>query len=268
MAGEAGLRVSRRRLLKLAGGASAWVAMAPRALAAAPVPFVSEFRMYHEVSYAAFKSELLGLLDAGAQPLSIETIVGALNGEVAIPPGLRTFHITWDDARLSQYTDGWPAIRDVQRERGVFVPVTGFLITKFDHLPLAVQDVPPDTPCYHEDGNLPTNHRFMTKAQAIELIQHGIHAANHTVNHADLPALASGAMQGEIALAEQHIQALWDQAGVLRPVKVFAYPYGRFNADIIAVLQGLGYDAAFSTIGSTRHSAAKRWTLGRVGFGG
>jgi peptidoglycan/xylan/chitin deacetylase (PgdA/CDA1 family) len=261
------VNVSRLRFLQLAASGVAAAALAPRALASAAQPFQSQFRTYHEIEYRAFKRDLLGLLDSGAQPISIETIVGALNGSLAIPTGLRTFHITWDDARLSQYTDGWRAIREVRQERGVFIPVTAFLITKFEHLGLpTVADIPDATPCYSEDGDFPGKHRYMTKAQAVELIRQGVHVGNHTVNHADLPALTQGAMEGELALAEQRIQGLWDVAGVLRPVKVFAYPYGHFSDKVVSALQALKYDAAFSTIGNSLHSSAERFTLGRIGI--
>lgn len=257
----------RRRFLALAGALAAAAAGVTPALAQDAVPFRSEFRLYHEIQYAAFKSDLLNLLDGGAQPISIETIVGALNGSLTIPAGIRTFHITWDDARLSQLTDGWRAIQEVQRERGIFIPVTAFLITKFEHLPVAsMADVPDDTPCYSEAGDFPGKHRYLTKAHVIELIRGGVHAGSHTVNHADLPSLGEGAMEGELVVAEQRIQGLWDLAGVRRPVKVFAYPYGHFNDRIISVLQGLRYDAAFSTIGNALHSAQERFILGRFGF--
>lgn len=235
--------------------------------AQAAAPFRSEFRTYHEIRYAPFKRELLTLLESGARPLSIETIIGALNGALTIPPGIRTFHITWDDARLSQFTDGWRAIKELREERGIFVPVTAFLITKFEHLPAtSMADVPDDTPCYSEDGDFPGKHRYMTKWQVIELIRQGLHAGSHTVNHADLPSLSEGAMEGELVLAEQRIQGLWDLAGVQRPVKVFAYPYGRFDNAVIQVLQSLQYDAAFTTIGNSLHSPRERFTLGRFGI--
>ncbi|MFI5268785.1 MAG: polysaccharide deacetylase family protein, partial [Chloroflexota bacterium] len=127
-------------------------------------------------------------------------------------------------------------------------------------------DVPDGTPCYSEDGNFPGKHRYLPKAQVIDLIRQGVHAGNHTVNHADLPALTEGAMEGELAVAEQRIQGLWDLAGMQRPVKVFAYPYGHFSSGIISTLQALRYDAAFSTIGNSLHSAKERFVLGRFGF--
>jgi peptidoglycan/xylan/chitin deacetylase (PgdA/CDA1 family) len=264
------VRVPRRGFLKAASAISASAALSlagiPAALAQTATPFESEFRTYHEIDYRAFKQDLLGLLDRGSQPISIETIVGALNGTLTIPQGARTFHITWDDARLSQYTDGWRAIQEVRQERGIFIPVTAFLITKFEHLSAATMaDVPDNTPCYSEDGDFPGKHRYMTKAQVIELIRQGVHAGNHTVNHPDLPTLSQGAMEGELVVAEQRIQGLWDLAGVRRPVKVFAYPYGDFNGSVISVLQALHYDAAFSTIGNSLHSAKERFVLGRFG---
>jgi len=255
-------RLSRRSFL----GAGVAAALLPARLlaAAAPQAFQVQTRYYHEIDYATFKAGLLRLLDGGWQPLSIEAIVGALNGAVTIPGGLKAFHVTWDDSRLSQYTDGWRAISEIQQERGLFIPVTAFMLTMFDHLPLAMNQVPPATPCYTEQGGR-ASHHFFTKAQAVELIANGIHAGSHTVDHADLPRLSPDALQGQLITAEQRIQALWDEAGVKRPVKVFAYPYGDFNPSVVSAVQGLGYDAAFSTRPVALYQAADRFVLGRFG---
>jgi len=260
--------LARRGFLRLSAGlvASAATALSTRqASAAAPGPFQAQIRMYHEIDYSMFKAELLGLLDAGFQPISVETIVAALNGTVLVPAGSNAFHITWDDSRLSQYTDGWRAIKDIQQERGVFIPVTAFMLTMFDHLPASLDQVPNTTPCYTELGPALVHHKYFTKGQAIELIRNGVHAGSHTVDHADLPRLSIGGIDAQLVTAEQRIQGLWDAAGVERPVRVFAYPYGDFNSSIVAAVQSLGYDAAFSTIGTTVHSPRDRFILGRVG---
>lgn len=260
--------LDRRGFLRLGAGVAASataMAVAPlRAFADEPAPFQVQVRTYHEINYSTFKAELLGLLDSGWQPVSIETIVGALNGTLQIPAGANLFHITWDDSRLSQFTAGWRAIKEIKQEHGVFVPVTAFMLTMFDHLPLAVDKLPADTPCYTELGPA-ASHKYFTKAQAIELIRNGVHAGSHTVDHADLPSLRWDGMAGQLTTAEERIQALWDAAGVKRPVKVFAYPYGDFNAGVVSVVQTLGYDAAFSTLARTTHSSRDRWTLGRIG---
>jgi len=259
---------SRRTFLKasaVAGAAVGLGALAPAtALAQTVPPLVSEIRYYHEISGPVFRRQLLNLLDSGAQPISLETIVGALNGTITVPRNLRTFHIAWDDARLSQITEGWPVIQGVQQSRGIAIPVTAFVMTQFAHLALPVDAIPDDTPCYVEMP--PGGHRFFTKKQALDLVSHGVQLANHTVDHPVLPHLPIPDRNAEIASGEQRVQALWDLAGKTRSVKVFAYPYGAFDVSTLGFIQSLGYDAAFSTLHRTIHSPADRYQLGRIGY--
>jgi hypothetical protein len=53
------------------------------------------------------------------------------------------------------------------------------------------------------------------------------------------------------------------------PVVDFAYPSGKFNAQVVAAVQQAGYDTAVTTLDSLNHSAADRfvWTRIRVGGG-
>src|SRR5690242_9349786 len=111
-------RLNRRSFLGAAVAAALLPGEALAAAATTPGPFYVQTRTYHEVDYAAFKAELLGLLNNGWQPVAVETIVKALDGAISIPQGQTYFHITWDDSRLSQYTDGWRAINEIQQERG------------------------------------------------------------------------------------------------------------------------------------------------------
>jgi len=259
---------SRRTFLKassIAGAAMGLGGFAPAtALAKAVPPLVCEIRYYHEIFGPVFRRQLLNLLDSGAQPISLETIVGALNGTITLPPNLRTFHISWDDARLSQITAGWPVILDLQQSRGIAIPVTAFVMTQFAHLALPVEAIPDDTPCYVEMP--PGGHRFFTKKQALEVIGQGVQVANHTVDHALLTHLAAPDRNAQIAVGEQRVQALWDLAGKTRSVKVFAYPYGAFDRSTLGFVQSLGYDAAFSTLHRTAQSPADRYQLGRIGY--
>ncbi len=158
---------TRRGFIKLSAAIGAATtlggASATKLFAQTVEPFNAEVRTYHEVNGPQFKQDILNLLDSGAQPVSIETMVGALNGTIVIPPTIRAFHITWDDSRLSQYTQGLKAIQEIQQERGIFVPVTAFIITKFEHLTMPVEQMPDDTPTYSEDGNFVGKHQFFTK---------------------------------------------------------------------------------------------------------
>lgn len=106
----------------------------------------------------------------------------------------------------------------------------------------------------------------MNKGQIIDLITRGHRVENHTVNHANLPTLPTGARNAEVEVGEERITALWRIAGMERKNKLFAYPYGRYQGQT-EYIESLGYNLAFSTIRRERHASQDRYTLGRIGRG-
>lgn len=252
-------QVERREFLKLMGAFLAGIPMnriMPEGLVRREPRFESTVLMYHELSAARLKRDLLYLTRRGYQPISLETLIGLLNGETKIPPGQRTFHVTCDDGLASQFNPVFQAMGDIQGETGLFVPVTFFVITKFEDPRGPIEEVPDDTPSYSDRV-----HRYMTKGQLIHLIQAGYRIENHTVNHPDLTRLSQGARNAEVEIGEQRIEALWRLAGVPRKHRAFAYPYGRYR-DQTEYIRNL-YDVAFSTIATTTHSLSTRYILGR-----
>lgn len=227
-----------------------------RRLAETGPRFESTFLMYHELSAARLQRDLLHLIGRGYQPISLETVVGFLNGELGVPRGLATFHVTCDDGLESQFNAVLKAVGQIQTQTGLFVPVTFFAITKFEDPKGPVEEIPEDTPSYNDRV-----HRYMTKGQLIRLIKAGHRVENHTVNHPDLSRLSEGSRNAEVEIGEQRIEALWRLAGVPRNYRAFAFPYGCYQGQT-GYIGGL-YDVAFATIPTTVHSAATRYSLGR-----
>lgn len=215
--------------------------------------------MFHEVSKNGFKQEILNRMEKGDQPISLETLVGALRGEIYIPQNTDIFHITLDDGRKSQL-GAIEVVSEIQRETGVFVPLTFFVLTKFQDLPMDIADIPENTPSYNDRMQ-----RYMTKKDILDIIEAGHQIHNHTVNHANLSALPRGVAESEIVTGEERIQALWDLAGKSRDYKAFAYPYGNFNQNVLEIVSAIGYDVGFSTTQTTQNRSHEHLTMRRVG---
>lgn len=220
--------------------------------------FTSSVLMYHEISPQRLKTDLMNLLEQGAVPISLESLAGILNNEVEIPEN-PTFLVTCDDGLASQYYEGARVVDNVAGETGIFIPLNLFVMTKFEDLPLSVEEIPDQTPSFNDGA-----HRYMTKVQLVEMIKMGHHVGNHTVNHSYLTRLSLGARNAEVEVGEERVQKLWDLAGTIRTVKSFAYPFGVFNSAVISYLADLGYDLAFSKLPKTHYIPSDRLILGRI----
>ncbi len=261
------LKMPERRLfLRIAGSAGVGACIA----AAIPKPakaylesldnstLFSSFLMYHEMSYPSFKRDLMNLIRSGQQPISPDTAVNVLNGQQSIPDNLQTFMPTCDDSLFSQYDSIMKATEEVANETGFFVPVTFCAIMKLDNPTGPVTELSDNTPMYNDRV-----HRYLTLRQVINLIQAGHILANHTVNHALLPYLSENARNAEVEIAEQRIDAIYQMADVTRPVKILAYPEGRYLGQLDYTEQ-LGFDLALSTISTTFHTQETRFYAGRI----
>jgi len=223
------------------------------------VSFTSSVLYYHEVTRGRITSDIIDLIKRGFQPLSLDTFIGTLNGEVDISSD-PTFLVTCDDSLLSQYTEVLPAIEAIKRETGIFVPLTFFSIMRFEDLGYkTIDEMPNDTPAFN-DGT----HRYMTKAHLIDILQQGHYVQNHTVHHTNLTRLTDEELKNEVRYGELRADELWKAAGLNRKGKAFAYPYGAFGRREQDYLASFGYDVAFSTAPTTNHNLSQRHRLGRL----
>lgn len=218
----------------------------------------SRFLMYHEVTDRGMTLELVSLIQAGYQPISLETLVGVFRGEIIIPQNLKTFMVTCDDGLLSQYEEGLKAVERVERETGWFVPLTLFVMTRFEGL-ANIEEIADDTPSFNDRV-----HSYMTKGQIVELIKKGHFVENHTIDHINITQLSESERSLQVERGEERINTLWELSGRERTCRAFAYPYGRFRGQE-RYIKSLGYDLAFTTLQTTQHSSLTPYTLGRIG---
>lgn len=213
---------------------------------------------YHEVSEVVMTNDILKLINSGAEPISLENLNLALQGEIEVPAP-RTFMVTCDDGFRSQYTSGLKAVEKVQALTDLFVPVTFFIMTRFNGQPIT-EDMPDDAASFN-DGN--PNHVYMNKGQLIDLIQQGHYVENHTSNHVNIVSLSADQLSREVELSEEKLDDLWSLSGVERGVRGFAYPYGSYSGKA-EYIESVGIDIAFSTENVNNLSSNRRFMLGRV----
>lgn len=213
---------------------------------------------YHEVHADRMATDIIGLINRGIEPISLDTYVGALNGEVEIPRGMQTFMITCDDGLKSQYTQGLSAVDIVEQQTNRFVPLTLFSMTRFEGLPIPVSEMDDNVPSFNDN-----KHQYMTKGQLFEMLKRGHYVQNHTIDHRNLPGLRADQRRDQVELAEGRIDELWQAAGRQRLYRAFAYPYGGYRGQEEYILS-VGFNVAFTTVSSTQHRLSQRFRAGRV----
>jgi len=89
--------------------------------------------------------------------------------------------------------------------------------------------------------------RVMTVDELLEISRDGlVEIGAHTVNHPDLPSLPPELQWQEIMTSKRQLEG-W----LNRPVRWFAYPYGRGNATIRKLVRDAGFEAACAVIHRT-----------------
>src|SRR5207253_11292230 len=76
----------------------------------------------------------------------------------------------------------------------------------------------------------------LVPARVRMLIAAGWEIDAHTFTHPDLTGVGSAQLEREVAGSRKWIQSVFGQ-----PVNFFCYPYGKYDATVIAAVQGAGY---------------------------
>ena len=186
---------------------------------------------YHQVlNGALFERQIIGLLDAGYEPVPLARLVRALDGQAALPA--KPLVLTFDDGWESQLRVAVPVLTRYR------VPATFFVMPGFDE---------------KEPGHLDFA-GFEALAAA------GMSVQSHTVNHADLPRLIAsnvGAAQAETVESREVLTVLGGRDH-------FAYPYGALDAASEDLVRSTGYLAAVSTNIGRLHFPDELFHLKRI----
>jgi len=186
----------------------------------------------HEVAVAAsFRRFLVGLMQAGFQPVSFAVIDASMRGEGELPPGCVV--LTFDDALESQLRNAVPVLAEFGLTAMFFV-----------------------MPAY-QDGH----HQYLgaTGIRALHDAGHIIGA--HTCNHPSLPMLAPQVMMAELRDCKRLVENI---IGV--PVPYVAYPNGAVNQVVLDATAQAGYRAAFTTRSSVTLEPGQALQLPRIRY--
>jgi peptidoglycan/xylan/chitin deacetylase (PgdA/CDA1 family) len=167
----------------------------------------------HEVpSATAFRQLLVGLMQAGLQPVSFATVDASMAGQAELPPGCIV--LSFDDALASQLRNAVPVLTQLNISAMFFV-MPGF-----------------------QDGV----HQYMDDADIRALQSAGQIVGAHTCHHATLTLLAPIPMMAELAECKRQIENI-----IGAPVRYLAFPNGAVNQSVLAGVTQAGYRAAFTT---------------------
>jgi peptidoglycan/xylan/chitin deacetylase (PgdA/CDA1 family) len=185
------------------------------------------------VSPTEFRRQMDWLAVHGYHPVDFNDLRSYFDGSQALPS--KPVIITFDDGYRDLYTTAYPILQ-AHNFKAVAYIVSGFV----------------------------GHSRYVTGVQVVEMGRNGIEIASHTVNHPDLARTSLPMVTYELLASK-----VWLQRLVGHSVVDFAYPSGKFNAQVIGALYVTGYKSAVTTMAGTYHSVADRyvWTRIRVGGG-
>lgn len=134
----------------------------------------------------------------------------------------KTLVITFDDGFFSMYSELLPLVEEYKYPVTLFVYVD-FIFTRAK--------------------------KFLTWDRLKEMEAHGINIQSHSVSHPDLTELSAvdtkqnrRKLYNEIYLSKRIIELYMD-----KEIDFFAFPYGRYDLNLIELCQYAGYKRVFST---------------------
>jgi peptidoglycan/xylan/chitin deacetylase (PgdA/CDA1 family) len=194
--------------------------------------------------YSVPPAELVGQLDlleqAGYEFIDLDALLAALDGSGALPS--RAALLTFDDC----YEDLRAVVAPLLAARGISA------------LAFAVAGRLGAT----NDWDVATNDvglRLLDVEGLHELRRSGIEIGGHSLTHAQLTEVPPGQLVAEVAGCYEQLVA----AGLPRP-RAFAYPYGAYDAAVVAAVRKAGFDAAFITESGAVSARSDRYRLPRM----
>lgn len=184
-----------------------------------------------KVDPANFAAELAALQAAGYHTIHQWQLFDALYKGASLPP--KPIIISVDDGYVDDVRTILP---DLERRHMV---ATFFVIT----------------------GRM-TEPGFLSADQIRELDRAGMDVGNHTAHHLDLRALTPTELRSETAGSRRTLEAVLGH-----PVYFFAYPFGTFNAAVVAAVRAAGFTLAYTTAAGVTMTTGAPLTLPRVHVG-
>ena len=134
--------------------------------------------------------------------------------------------LTFDDGWKDNYVNAFPVLRSLG------IKATIFLVPSCIGESSTKAMAPGESKRAH-----------LSRAEILEMSQHGIEFGSHSVNHRWLHELPADDVRFEVEESKKQLESLLQQT-----CKVFAYPAGFYSPAVEQIVENAGYVAAFTTI--------------------
>lgn len=187
-----------------------------------------------------FEKQMRYLHRSGYTPVPLDKFVDMLDGKDACPE--HSVVITFDDGFECLVNKALPVLQKYDIPSTVFVP----------------SDLIGDNNAWMHNRGFPRR-RLLTKPQLLELSNAGVSIGSHTRTHVRLTDISNDRLGDEINTSKKILE---DAVGC--KVDYFAYPYGLYNEQTLAVVKRAGYRAACSTRSGFNRLNIDRYALRRI----
>ena len=171
----------------------------------------------------AFKKQMAYLKRAGYRVIGLDDLTNCIKNGTTLPQ--KSIAITFDDGFADNYDNAFSVLKE-----------HGFTATMF----VASQLVGRTNEWMQEEG-FPAR-KLLGWKELKDMSKNGITIGSHTTTHASLIDIETESARQEIINSKSELE---DALG--KPVRFFAYPYGRFNQQIEELVAEAGYLGACST---------------------
>ena len=182
---------------------------------------------------STFEAEIKTLKEAGYTFITMKDLADVLDNKITLPK--KPVILTFDDGYRDFYTDVFPILKKYQ------VKAVAYIVTNFIDRP----------------DNLTT--RMLKEIVKSNLVEIGAHTENHTW----LAGNNLKRVESEIFGSKKYLEKLLGME-----IGTFAYPYGAFDNQSIAVVKKAGFKTAVSTVNGNLVMDTNRFYFYRTRPGG
>lgn len=194
--------------------------------------------LYHKPP-ADLNAQLDNLVAKGYTAISMSELADYFDGKSTLPK--KPIIITFDDGFTEQFAT-------ITQLKAHHMKATYYLIIGSEKSNWCIGVLRQNKTC---------GDSYMDWSQVHNLVNSGVaEIGAHTLDHPNLAGLSQADQKNQIINSKQ---ALENELGV--PIKTFAYPYGRYNAISIGIVQQAGFRTAVTTVAGVQQSLQNRYTL-------
>jgi peptidoglycan/xylan/chitin deacetylase (PgdA/CDA1 family) len=195
-----------------------------------PPPAADAIRYDLSVSPANFEAQLRYLIARDYQPVTLGDLITHLQTGYPLPP--KPVVLTFDDGFSDQYANAYPLLKKYGFVADFFI-ITGFVDEGRDD--------------------------YMSWAEVELLHADGMEIGSHSYTHPRLSGKSTDYIVWQVLGSKEAIEARTNE-----PVRLFSYPSGEYDQQVVEVLRSAGYWGAVTVEGGSLQSSQRAFELRRI----